>query len=115
LGRHLVRGDDVDARMPPAQLRRHGALVRGVAEREEQADRDRLRVADVRNRAEIERLQLAVRAETPTHAEAALERDERLRVRLAESIQVCARLAAQVEQVLEAGVADVGGAGAAPL
>ena len=46
LGRDLVRRDDVDAGMPPPQLRRDGLLVRRVAEREEEADGDRLRVAE---------------------------------------------------------------------
>ena len=46
LGRDLVRGDDVHAGMPPAQLGRHGRLVGRVAEREEQADGDGLGVAE---------------------------------------------------------------------
>jgi hypothetical protein len=33
----------------------------------------------------------------------------------AKAVEVCARLAAQVEKILEAGVAHIGGAGAAPL
>jgi hypothetical protein len=115
LRRDLVRRDDVEARVPPPQLGRDRVLVAGVAEREEQADRHRLGVADVRKRGEVERLQLAVGAEAAADAVAALERDERLRMRLAQAIQMRTHLPAQVQQVLEALVAEVRGARAAPL
>ena len=101
--------------MTAPQLGRDGSLVRRIAEREEQADRNRLGVADVRQRREIERLQLAVGPEPPAHAVAALERDERLRMLLAEPVQMRPRLPPEVQQVLEPGVADVRGACAAPL
>ena len=103
------------AGMPQAQLVRDGGLVSRVAEREEQADGDSLCVADVRQGREIERLELAVGAEAPLHAVAALERHERLGLRRAQPIQMRTRLASQVQQVLEAGVADEGRACAAPL
>ena len=44
LGRDLVRRGDVRPGQPAPHLLRHGPLVRGVAEREEQAHRDRLGV-----------------------------------------------------------------------
>ena len=47
LGRNFVRGDNVHARMAPAQLVRDRALVRRVAEREQQTHGDRLGVTDV--------------------------------------------------------------------
>ena len=65
--------------MPPSQLLCDRPLVRRIAEGEEQAHGDRLRVADVGQRREIERLELAVGPEAPANAVAALERDERLR------------------------------------
>ena len=115
LGRDLVRGDDVDAGMAPPQLRRDRLLVRRIAEREQQADGDRLRVAEVGKRVELERLELALRPEPAAHAVAALERHERLGMLGAEAVEMGARLPAQVEEVLEARVADVRGARAAPL
>ena len=68
LRRDLVRRDDVHTGMPLAQLGRDRSLVRRVAKREQQTDRDRLDVADIGQRGEVERLQLAVRPEPPTHA-----------------------------------------------
>ena len=53
--------------------------------------------------------------DAPADADAALERDERRRVLGARPVEVRARLAAEVEEVLEAGVRDEGGARAAPL
>ena len=47
LRRRLVRGDDVRVRVPAPQLRDDRLLVRRVAEGEEQADGDRLRVPEV--------------------------------------------------------------------
>ena len=115
LRRRLVRGDDVCLRMPAAQLRHDRALVRRVAEGEEEADRDRLRVAQVGQRREVERRQLAFRPDPPAHAERALERHERLRMRGAEPVEVRAVLAPQVEHVLEALGRDERRPRAAPL
>ena len=89
-------------RVSPPQLRHDRPLVRGVAEGEEQADGDRLGVAEVGQRAELERRELAVRPDPPAHAERALERHERLRMPGAEPVEVRAILPAQVEHVLEA-------------
>ena len=60
LGRDLVRGDDPRAGQAAPQLVRDRLLVARVAEREEQADGDRLRV-DCGQRVEVERPQHAVR------------------------------------------------------
>ena len=98
-----------------AQLARDGLLVRRVAKREEEADRDRLGLVELGERVEVERLELALRPEPAPDAVAPLERDERLRMLGAEAVEVRARLAPQMEQVLEARVRDVGDAGAAPL
>ena len=106
LGRELVRGDDARARQAPPQLLRDGPLVRGVAEREKQADRDRLDAVEVRQRVELERLEHAVGADPLADAVTALERDERLGVRRAEPVELRAVLPPQVEQVLEAGGRD---------
>ena len=85
-----------------------------VAEREEERDGDRLRV-DLRERVEIERDELAIRAGAPAHAHAALERDEWRRVVDARAVQVCAGLSSEVEDVLEALVRHERRARAAPL
>ena len=106
LGRDLVRGDDARPRQPPPQLLRDRPLVRGVAEREEQADRDRLDAVELRQRVELERLEHAVGPDPLADAVTALERDERLRVRRAEPVELRAVLPPQVEQVLEAGGRD---------
>ena len=79
-----------------------GSLVRRVAEGEEEADGDRLGVAQVGQRVEVERGELAVRPDPPADAEGALERDERLRMPGAEPVELGAVLPAQVEDVLEA-------------
>ena len=97
LGRHLVRRDDVHVRCLRRSSTRDGPLVRRVAERKEEADGDRVDVAEIGERREIEWLELAVRASLPAHAAAALERNERLGLRHARPIQVRARLAAEVE------------------
>ncbi len=80
----------------------------------QEANRDRLGV-DLGQRVEREWLELAVRAHPPGHAETALERNERLRVRGTQSVEMCACLPAQVQQVLEAGVGDERCARALPL
>ena len=87
LGRDLVRGDDARVRQPPPQLVGDRPLVRRVAEREEEADRDRLRVQRPAA-SEVERLDDAVRPDPLAHPDAALERHERRRVRRAEPVQV---------------------------
>ena len=61
LRRDLVRRDDVRVRQAAPHLGGDRALVRRVAVRVEQADRDRLGV-ELRQRVEVERLELAVRA-----------------------------------------------------
>ena len=102
LGRDLVRGDDVSGRVAPPQLVGDGELVSGVAEREEQADRDRLGV-ELGQRAQVERLEHALGPDPLSHAVTALERDERLGVLGAQPVEVRPRLPAQVQEVLEAG------------
>jgi hypothetical protein len=92
----------VGARQAPAELVRHGQLVRGIAEREEKADGDRLRV-DLGQGVEVELLQDALRADPLVHAVAAIERHERLGMVGAQSIEMRARLAAELEEVLEPG------------
>ena len=89
-------------RAAAAQRLRHRLLVRGVAEREQEADGDRLGAFEVGQRADVERHEHPVRPDALAHAVAALERDERRRQLVAEPVQVRARLPPQVEQVLEA-------------
>src|SRR5579884_4556653 len=101
--------------MAAAQLRRDGLLVRRVAEREEQADGNRLHVAEVGQRVEVERLELSLGTDPAADAVAALERHEGVGVLRAEPVEMGACLAAQVEEMLEARVADVRGTGSAPL
>ena len=103
-----MRGDDARPGQPPPQLLGDRPLVRGVAEGEEQADGDRLRAVEIRQRVELERLEHAVGADPLTDAVTALERDERLRVRRAEPVELRAVLPPQVQQVLEAGGRDEG-------
>jgi hypothetical protein len=74
--------------------------VRRVAE-EEKRDGDRVGI-DGRQRVESERLELAVGADPSLHADAALERDEGSWMFRAGPVQVRSRLAAEVEDVLEA-------------
>ena len=113
-GRDLVRGDDVGARVAPAKLRRDGLLVLRMAEREEEADGDRLGV-ELGERAEIEPLELAVGRHAPVDADAPVERDERRGMLRARPVEVRARLAAEVEQMLEAGSRHERRASASPL
>ncbi len=115
LRRDLARSDHVGVGVAPPELRRHGSLVRRVAEREEEAHGDRLRLAERGQRREVERLELAVRPDPPADAVTPLERDERLGVRRARPVEVRARLPAQVQQVLEALVRDERRPRAAPL
>ena len=110
----LVRGDDVCVRVASAQLYRDLPLVARLAEREEEAHGDRVGV-ELRQRGEVERLELAVARDPPAHARAPLEWDERRRVLDTWPVEVGSRLAAQVEEVLEAGSRDKGGSRPAPL
>ncbi len=96
-----MRSDDVCLRRSPAQLGGDGALVRRVAEREEQADGDRLGV-HLGQRREVERPDDAVRADPLAHAVTSFDRDERLRMPRLGSVEVGTVLTPQVEQVLEA-------------
>ena len=114
LGSHLVRRDDVRARMAASQLLGDPALGLAVAEREEQRDGDRLRVENGQ-RGEVERHELASGTGSSTNADAALERHERGRMLDARPIQVCACLPAQVQDVLEALVRHQRRSRAAPL
>ena len=97
-------------RQAAAHLLGDEPLVRRVAEGEEQADGDGLRV-QVGQRVEIERLDDPVRPDALVDADAAVERNERVRMVVAEAVEMRTRLAAQVEDVLEAGGADERGPG----
>ena len=105
LGRDLVGCDDVRLRVSPPQLLGDGALVRRVAEGEEEARRrsrrHRRRAASRERAARARR-----RGRSALHADAALERDERSWMLRAGPVQVRSRLAAEVEDVLEAPVRD---------
>jgi hypothetical protein len=89
--------------------------VLGVAEAEEKADRHGFRVPEIRQRAEVERLENAVGPAALAHTVVALERHERRRVFGARPVEVSAILAPEVEQVLEARGGDERGARAAAL
>ena len=101
LRRDLVRRDHAGGGHPAPQLLRDRALVRRIAEREQQADRDGLGV-HLCERAEIELLQHALRPDPLAHAEAALERHERLGMVGAQAVEVGPVLSTQVEEMLEA-------------
>src|SRR5580765_3965728 len=101
--------------MPPPQLLRHRELVRGIAEGEKQAHGHRLHVAKLRQRAEIERLELAVGTESSRDAVTVRELDHGVGVARARAIEVRPRLPPQMEEMLEAGVPEVRRARAAPL
>src|SRR5437764_771036 len=95
---------------PPIRRSRvRSAPPPGMAVRMQQTHGDRLGV-DLRQRVERERLELAIRTHPPRHAEAALERDERLRVRGTQPVEMRACLPTEVEKVLEARVRDECGA-----
>ena len=85
-----------------------------VAEREEEADGDRLCV-DLAQGLEVERAKHALRTDALGDSEAALQRHERLGVVLAEPVEVRSGLAAEVEEVLEALGRDEGRARALAL
>ena len=101
-------------RVPPALLGGDRPLVRRVPESEEQADGDRLGV-DVGERLERERGDDPVGPDPLAHADAALERDERLRLVDLEAVEMSAVLAAQIEEVLEPLGRHERGARALPL
>ena len=102
------------AGMAAAQLRGDGALVTRVLEGEEQADGDRLGV-ELRQRGQIEGGDDPFGPDPLGDAVTALERDERLGLGVAEPVEMRARLPAQVEDMLEPGRADEGGARTLPL
>ncbi len=114
LGRHLVRGDDVSVRVPPAELGRDCQLVLRVTEREQEADGDGIGVDPV-ERLQVEWDKLPVGSHPLPHARTALERDERRRMIDARAVEIGAGLAAQVEQVFEARCRHERGRRAAPL
>src|SRR5262245_44848122 len=101
--------------MTAPELRRHRSFVRGVAEREQQTDRDRVRLADGWEGLDLERLELTVGPEATADAVAALERHEWLGMLGTQAIEMRARLAPKVQEMLEARIPDVREAGAAPL
>ncbi len=101
LGRDLVRGDDVQRRIAATDLVRDGLLGSGIAKGEQQAHRHRLRV-QLGKRRQVERDELALTARPLADSVAALERDERRWVLGARPIEVRPRLAAEVQEVLEA-------------
>ena len=91
------------ARKPSTHLRCDALLVRGIAEGEQEADRDRLDVAEIGHRREVEWSDDAVRSDPLLDAEAAIDRHERLAVLGVEPIQMRSRLSSQVQEMLEAG------------
>ena len=99
---------------PPADLRRNGPLMRGMAVRVQQADGDGLAVQRGKC-VESQGLELAVWSETSADAEAPVERHEWLGLRGAQPIEMRARLTAEMQEVLEAGVGHEGGACALSL
>ena len=121
--RARTRGTPVRPRATPRHARRDGGAAaprRPLARAtrpgtKEQADGDRLRVADVGQRRQVERLELSVRPNATAYAIRALERNERRRMLVAEAVEMRARLPAQVQEMLEALVRDERRAGTAPL
>src|SRR5207237_4892893 len=89
--------------------------MRRVAEGKEQAHGNRLCVADVGQRRQVERLELAFWTETAAHAVTPLDRDEWRGMFVAEAIQVCTRLSTQMKELLEAVVRDERSAGTSSL
>ena len=87
--------------MPSAQLGHDGLFVRRVPEREQEADRDRLRV-DRPERGQVELRHDPLRAQPAAHPVTPFERNHRRRVGLAEPVEVRACLPSEVEEVLEA-------------
>ena len=89
-------------------------FVLRLPECEEQAHGDRVGV-ELGERLQVERLELAVPPDAPSNADTALERDEWLGMLGAGPVQMRARLAPEVEQVLEALRRDECRPGAAAL
>ena len=104
----LVRERDVHVRQPLGERVAERPLVLGVPVGVQQADRDGLGlglgdgVDGGAQRVVAELLQRAVGAHPLRGADAALARHERRRVRLAQAVEVGARLAAELDDVLEA-------------
>ena len=98
-------GDDAGSGQSPSQLLGHGRFVLRVSERKETADGDCLRI-DLRYGLEIERTQDAVRPDALVDAEAAVEGHERLRMVVAQPVEMSSRLPPQVEEMLEPGGRD---------
>ena len=104
----LVRGDDVCVRQPAPELRGDLAFVRRIAVGVQETDPNRVGL-ECRQRVEDERLELSGRAQAALHAVTPLEWHKRIRPGGARPVEVCAGLAAQVEEMLETGGADEGG------
>jgi len=71
----------------------------------EETDRDRLGV-ELAERVELEWRRLPLGRHPPPHADAPVERHERLRMRRAQPVEMRAILAAKVQEMLEADGAD---------
>jgi hypothetical protein len=87
-------------RQPAPDLLGDRVLVRRVSEREEQTDRDRLGI-ELGQRRQVDGREHALGADPLAYSEAALQRNERLGVVVAQPVEVRPRLAAQVQMVLE--------------
>ena len=109
-----MRRDDTGVWETASQLRHDCTLVRRVAVCVQQTHGNRVRV-EVRKRAEVERLELALRADATANAVAALERDERLRPVRARTVELGPRLSPQMKEVLEPGIRDERRSRALPL
>ena len=101
-------------RVAAAQLGRHRLLGGVVSKGEEQRDGDRLGL-DVRQRAQVERDELAVRAGSTTDPHATIQWHERRRMLGARPIEVRAGLPTEMQDVLEALVRDESSARPATL
>ena len=116
LRRDLVRGDDEGVRQRVAQDLRHALLVRGIQEREQQADGHRLHTLagePARGALHALLIELAHHAGRPhplvdLDAQPAL--DHRRRRRLVQAIEAGPRLAAEEQQVAESLGGDERGA-----
>ncbi len=104
----LVRERDVHVGQPLGERLAERALVLRMAVGVQQADGDGLRLGGRHGverggeRLVVERLERAVGAHPLARADAAVARDERRGVRRAQAVQVGARLAAELDEVLEA-------------
>ena len=117
----LVRERHVDAGERPGEGVAQGPLVLGVAVAVQQADRDRLRLQRAQRVQHLgdpvagQRLERPVGGHALGSADAPLGRDQRGRAGGAEAVEVPAGLAAQLDEVLEAGRGDERGARAPAL